>query len=62
MAQRGRSPGFLYKTFLCLRIPRQLRRQKLEGDCPFELCVLGLIDDTHTAFAEFFDYLIVRDS
>jgi hypothetical protein len=32
-----------------------MRRQELQGDAPLELKVLGLVDNTHTAVADFLD-------
>ncbi len=36
-------------------------RQELERDCAFEFGVLGLLDDTHAAFAELGDEFVMRD-
>ena len=35
-------------------------RQRFKGDKPAELCVLGLVDDTHAA-AHFLENAVVRD-
>jgi len=37
----------------------QLRRQKLEGDCPLKLCILGLVDDPHPPFSDLLEDLIM---
>lgn len=35
--------------------------EELEGDGAFEFGVFSLVDDTHRAFAEFFDDAVVAD-
>ncbi len=35
--------------------------EELEGDDAFEPGVLGFVDDTHAAFPEFFEDLVVAD-
>jgi hypothetical protein len=46
---------FLNKTTPGLRVVRTFRGEKLEGDRPLELDVLGFIDDAHPAPADLFD-------
>ena len=41
-----------------LRDVSQLRRQKLEGDSPSELYILGLIYDTHSTSTQFLDDVV----
>ena len=38
-----------------------MRRQKLEGHRAIEPQVLGLIDNAHAAFTEFFRYTVMAD-
>lgn len=42
-------------------VAEKMSREKLEGDLAFQPQVLGLIDNPHPAFAQFFDDLIMRD-
>jgi hypothetical protein len=51
--QRGGSFGFALKAAQRLRIFRYLHGQEFEGNKPAELDILGLVDDTHAATAEF---------
>ncbi len=41
---------------------QQMGGEKLQSDRALELGVLGLVDDTHAAFAELLGDLVVRDS
>ena len=54
--------GFLDKTGLGLGVSGQLRRQKLEGDRPFELRILGLIDDAHPPFPDLLEDFVMGDA
>jgi len=57
---KGRSGlRFLDKAGLGLGVPRQLRRQKLEGNRPLELRILGLIDDAHPPSPIFSEHSVV---
>ena len=55
---RGR-PGLALKPLQCLMVLGEPFRQELEGDKAVELDVLGLVDHTHSAAAEFFQDAIV---
>ena len=44
-----------------LRVFRNLVRQELQGDKAVQLYVLGLVDHTHPATAEFFDNAKMRN-
>ena len=44
-----------------LRITGNLVRQELQGHEAKQAQVFGLVNDTHTATAEFFDDAVVRD-
>src|ERR1700730_11142960 len=44
-----------------LRVLRHIIGQKLEGNKPVQVYVLGLVDHTHTAAAQFLDDAVVRD-
>ncbi len=46
---------FALETSECLRVASNFRRQKLQRDEAMQASVLGLVNDTHTAAAEFFD-------
>ena len=61
MVQGSGGLGFLDKTGLGLGVFGQLTRQKLEGDRPLELRVLGLVHDAHPAFPEFLEDSVVSD-
>ena len=37
----------------------EMRRQELEGDNPFELEIMGLVHDPHTAAAQLLQDLVV---
>ena len=52
---------FAVKPFQALFVAQQVRRQKLQGYRAAELGVLGLVDNTHAALAEFFGDEVVRD-
>src|ERR1700728_30070 len=59
---QGRSGAcFAAKTFQSLRNLRDIFRQKLEGDEAPKLGVLGLVNHTHAAAAQFLDNAVVRD-
>ena len=47
--------GFVFGIF------NGVRGEELEGDRPFQLGVLSLVNDTHPALAEFLGDLVVRD-
>ena len=48
-------------AFERLRVAGEFIRQKLQSDKASEFNVLGLIDDTHPATAQFLDDAVVRD-
>ena len=58
LKRRGRL-GLMHKTLFRILVAGQLRRQELEGDGAFEFGVLGFVDDTHAAFPELFEDLVV---
>ena len=53
--------GFALKTAECQRATGDFVGQELESYEAAELHILGLVDDTHRAGAEFLDDVIVRD-
>ena len=61
MIQRRRRLRLHLKTRQGMRVPRNLRRQKLERDKPVQPRVLRLVHDSHPAPAEFFDNTVMRD-
>ncbi len=62
MVERGRGPGFALEALEGDRILRELHRKEFDGDLPAEPRVLGPVDDTHAAFANFLQQAIVRNS
>ena len=58
MIQRGCCFGFTFKTLLFL-ITNRGQGQELQRNGPFELGVLGFINDAHAAFAELFEDFVV---
>src|SRR5579862_2198160 len=59
---QGRSRlRFALEPAQSLRVFRNLVRQELQGDKAVQLYVLGLVDDTHAATAEFLDGAIMRN-
>ena len=61
MVQRRRGLSFALEAGQRLGIFRNFVRKELQGDEAVQLYVLGLINHTHTAPAEFFDDAVVRD-
>ena len=61
MVQRRSSTRFAPETLQRLRVLRDIVGEKLEGDKAAKVSVLGLVDDTHAAAAEFLDDAVVRD-
>src|SRR5215471_2764494 len=61
MVQCGSGFGFAAKPFERLRIVSQRIGKKLKGNETVEPCVLGLVDHTHPAAAEFFEDAVMRD-
>ena len=61
MVQGGCGLGFALKTGEGLRILGNFFGQELQRDKAAQLYVLGLVDDTHAAAAEFLDDAVVRD-
>jgi hypothetical protein len=61
MIQRRRGARLSPKTFQPLWDPGQIVRKKFERDKPAKGCILGLVDNTHTAVAQLFDNSIARD-
>src|SRR4029077_3738076 len=57
---RGR-PRLPAKPFQCLWVARQFIRQEFESHEAAKVGVLGFIDHTHTAAAEFLDNAVVRN-
>src|SRR5215472_6260654 len=53
MVERGRRLSFTLEPFQCLAVLRQSLGQELECDEAMKLDILGLVDDTHAAAAEF---------
>ena len=61
MIERGGGAGLAPEAFEGLRVFCEFVRQKFEGDVAAEVRILGFVDDTHTAAAEFFDDAVMRD-
>src|SRR5271167_2233944 len=61
MIQRRGGPGFTAKSLEHLWIFRDGVRKKFQCDKPAERRILGLVDNTHSATAEFLDDAIVRN-
>ncbi len=61
VVQRRGDACLALEAFDRLRIARQLRREEFDGNLPAEPRVLGAIDHSHAAAAEFFDDAVVRD-
>ena len=57
--QRRGDACLALEAFDRLRIARQLRREEFDGNLPAEPRVLGAIDHSHAAAAEFFDDAVV---
>ena len=55
------STSLTTKSFESLRVSRQFIGQEFEGDEAPKLCVLGLVDHTHSPAAELLDDAVVRD-
>lgn len=50
-----------FEAFALVITCRNLSRQEFDGDEALELGVLGIVDDTHTALAEFFCDFVVKN-
>src|SRR5579862_408355 len=61
MVQRGCSLRFAAKACQSLGIARNVLRQELEGNKAMQAGVLGLVDHTHSAAAQFLDDAVMRD-
>ena len=61
MIQGGCGLRFALEAAQGLRVVRNFIRQELQGNKAVELCVLGLVNHTHTPATEFFDDAVVRD-
>ena len=61
VVERGRGLGFAPEAGLDVGVAEQMSSEKLQGDRPFEIDVLGFVDDTHPALAEFFEDLVTGD-
>ena len=61
MVQGGCSLGFALKARECLRVSATSSGRNLRATKRPSSCVLGLVDDTHPATAEFLDDTVVRD-
>jgi hypothetical protein len=53
--------AFKLKAHESLRVARKTFGQELEGDKTMQPCVLGFINHTHPAAAQFFDNAVMRD-
>jgi hypothetical protein len=60
--QCGGSSRLALKTIQGVRVADELIRQKLDGDISLEADVLCLINHSHAAAAQFFQYPVMRDS
>jgi hypothetical protein len=60
MIQRGRSFGLAFEAIQGLWVLRYVVRQELERNKSSELQVLGLVNHTHPAPAEFLDDAVMR--
>jgi hypothetical protein len=61
VVQGGRSLRFALESGQSLHILFDLVRQELQGDKAVQLYVLGLVNHTHPATAEFLDDAVMRD-
>ncbi len=61
MVEPGGGFGLALETLAGLVIAQKVRREEFQRDGAVELGVLGLIDDTHPAFAELGGDLVVRN-
>jgi hypothetical protein len=59
MIQGGSSTSLTAETLEGLRVAHELIGEELESDEAAELGVLGLVNHTHAATAEFFDDAVV---
>src|SRR5512138_2176974 len=59
MVQGRRGLGLDLEALLELGRVHEVRRQELQGHAPLELEVLGLVNDSHAAVAEFLDDLVL---
>ena len=59
--QRRCSLCFALEPGSNVSVAEQMGRQKLESNLSFQLRVLGLVDDTHAAFAELLGDLVMGD-
>jgi len=60
MIERRSGTRLTQKAFEGLPVVRDFTRKKLQGDGAAESSVLGLVDNTHPASAEFLDDPVVR--
>src|SRR5450759_5371440 len=61
MVQRRGGASFPPQALQRMPVVSQIVGKKLEGDETAETCVLGLVDHTHPAAAEFFEDAVVQD-
>jgi hypothetical protein len=61
MVEFGGCFGFLDEATLSFRISDEFERKDFESDFAVELQVEGTVDDTHTASADFREYLVVGE-
>src|SRR5271157_2299873 len=61
MIERRGGAGLALEAAQRLAVFSQLFRQKLEGDQPLQLAILGLIDDTHAPATDLLNDAIVAD-
>jgi len=61
MIETGRGLRFPDQTRLGLGVVQCVRREEFQRDRAAELRVLGLVDDSHPAFAELLGDFVVRD-
>ena len=53
--------GFTQEAGFFALVTKRIGREKLQRDSAFEPDVLGLVDNTHRAFAELVDDAVMRD-
>jgi len=61
MIERRCGPRLAAKAFQGARVLGYIRGKELEGNEPAELRILGLVDHTHPAAAQFLDDAVVRN-
>jgi len=61
VVQRRGCLRFMFEALQCVRVGRRFAGQKLDGDSVAQLEVLGAIDHTHTAAADYVEHAVMRN-